>query len=360
VRSVRHAVEPLHTPLCPLCVAASGDAGPPQLLLASVASSLVAPPPSRAASTKRRGGGGSSSSSGGRGDSILDADGNAVRLLVADEVRLLRRRLVEHAAAGDATLTVAVCGHPACGEAWAMRAVEHAAAVSAAEPTLRCPVCRGATCIKCQGVAHGSGSGGSGGAAAAAPACPLADTSAADALAARQLQAMGAQPCWRCSERMVHYRNEGCHRMVCPSCRARMCYVCGREPHDARCRCPIVCNDRCVCQPRPRGVAALEGADEDEDGDGTAQFDSDSEVGDGDSEEDDGRADDDSEDDQVPAWVAAAVEEHYTADMLLAVAYSLLARPGIDEVPAGVVERIASRELVTAEAVILALAEEGS
>jgi hypothetical protein len=61
-------------------------------------------------------------------------------------------------------------------------------------------------------------------------------------------------PCPKCSSRIQHFRNHGCHSIRCSICRVEFCYVCGIETSTlnmdyASHLCPIFCSEKCTCLP---------------------------------------------------------------------------------------------------------------
>lgn len=63
--------------------------------------------------------------------------------------------------------------------------------------------------------------------------------------------------CPNCSARVVHYYNEGCHKIRdCPSCHVSYCYVCRKDwnivtqPGNQH-KCPLFCNSTCGCPKAP-------------------------------------------------------------------------------------------------------------
>ena len=280
-RTLRMAAEPGKRPICPMCEAdapktssASRDAAAAPLPLAdrlldlrpgekivvaleaekrisaarvaretlrakllSAAGHVVSAVKSAAASLS------SSSSATLAAAAATEADGDAAAPeLTATLVELVGRKATAEVVAEASPLSVLhyCAGCPAFvivarHDIDAMKAVAGGAAqkpptaAPGAAGGIPCTYCKVSTCVLCNRKEH------------AGMTCKAA--------AVKDGSDAGSMHCHKCALPIVHYKNDGCHALTCPVCKAGTCAVCGTASvnHACKNKCKMYCDDSCAC-----------------------------------------------------------------------------------------------------------------
>jgi hypothetical protein len=57
-----------------------------------------------------------------------------------------------------------------------------------------------------------------------------------------------SKPCPKCGTNIQHFKQHGCHHIICPGCDAQFCYSCGQNwlPISLHVGCSLMCDENCV------------------------------------------------------------------------------------------------------------------